>query len=325
MKHVKLDQSFKDILCCPICKASVALQENQATCKKCGSKYLSRNGIWDFRILPPDYCLPSVLKEWRRIQDKYESIPVKLAQLTSEKQEEVYFSEINSVKEVYTQEFSINGKVIDVGGEVGRLRHFLNDDSQYISVDPFLDVFQGLESKTSLMKAYPCLSNPCNFLCCHAERLPFLAGSFDWVHMRSVLDHFFNPYIALKEAYRVLNEDGKLMIGLQVTGGESSLSDKGTVRNLLSRIKKKMRDEGFIGVFRSIVSRLANRHLSIHRNSGHMFHWRYDDLLDLVRITGFEVEKIHWPKPPFEHCIWLSARKLSSQHYTSNNEESILR
>ena len=305
MKYVKLDQSFKDILCCPICKALLDLSENQATCKKCGSNYLSRNRIRDFRILPPDYCLPSVLKEWRRVQDNYESLPAKLAQLTNEEQEEVYLGEIDSVKEIYTQEFSISGKVIDVGGGQGRLRHFLKDDSQYISVDPFLDVFQGIESKPSLMKAYPCLSNPCNFLCCHAERLPFLAGSFDWVHMRSVLDHFFDPYIALKEAYRVLNEGGKIMIGLSVTGGESSLSDKGSARNLLSRIKKKMRDGGAIGVFRGIVSQITHKH-----QDEHMFHWRYDDLLDLIKITGFEVEKNHWQKHPFEHCVYLTAQKV---------------
>ena len=306
MRYVKLEQFFMDILCCPICKTSLELAKNQATCKKCGSNYLNRNGIWDFRIISPDYCLPPDLKEWRRVQDNYESLPARLAKLTDEEQEKIYFSEIDSVKEIYTQEFNISGKVIDVGGGQGRLRHFLKDDSQYISVDPFLDVFQGIKSKPSLMKAYLCLSNPCNFLCCHAERLPFLTGSFDWVHMRSVLDHFFDPYIASKEAYRILNEDGKIMIGLSVTGGESSLSDKGSARNLLSRIKKKMRDGGAIGVFRGIVSSVTRKH-----QDEHMFHWRYGDLLDLIRITGFEVEKIHWQKPPFEHCVYLTAHKVS--------------
>ena len=194
----------------------------------------------------------------------------------------------------------------------------MKDESQYISVDPFLDVFQELESNPILMKVYPCLSNPCNFLCCHAERLPFLADSFDWVHMRSVLYHFFDPYIALKEAYRVLNEGGKIMIGLSITGGESPLSDKGAVSSLLSRIKKKTRDVGVLGIFRGILSRLINKH-----SDEHMFHWRYDDLLDLIRITGFEVEKFHWQKPPFEHCIYLTARKPFSHTILSN--ESILR
>ena len=210
MRYVKLEQSFKDILCCPICKASLDLGENQAICKECGSNYPNRNGIWDFKILPPDYCLPSVLKEWRKAQDKYESLPTKLAQLTNEEQERVYFNEIDSVKEIYTQEFSISGKVID----------------------------------------------------------------------------------------------------------ESSLSDKGTVSNLLARIKKKMRDEGVIGVFHGIISRLTHKRLDEH-----MFHWRYDDLLDLIRITGFKVEKIHWQKPPFEHCVYLTACKLK----VCNREKSSLR
>lgn len=89
---------------------------------------------------------------------------------------------------------------------------------------------------------------------------------------------FFDPYIALKEAYRVLNESSKLTIGLALTGEESSLLDKGSVSSLLSGIKKKKRDESVIQIFRSIVSRLSHQH---------MFHWRYDDLLDLIRKTGF--------------------------------------
>ena len=69
------------------------------------------------------------------------------------------------------------------------------------------------------MKAYPCLIEPCNFLLAQAERLPFKNNSFDWVHMRSVLDHLEDPYVALKEAYRVLEPGGSLLIGLTVSGG----------------------------------------------------------------------------------------------------------
>ena len=92
MRYVKLEQFFMDILCCPICKTSLELAKNQATCKKCGSNYLNRNGIWDFRIISPDYCLPPDLKEWRRVQDNYESLPARLAKLTDEEQEKIYCS-----------------------------------------------------------------------------------------------------------------------------------------------------------------------------------------------------------------------------------------
>jgi ubiquinone/menaquinone biosynthesis C-methylase UbiE len=34
--------------------------------------------------------------------------------------------------------------------------------------------------------------------------------------MRSVVDHFADPYLALKEAYRVLKPNGRLMIGLSI-------------------------------------------------------------------------------------------------------------
>ena len=39
--------------------------------------------------------------------------------------------------------------------------------------------------------------------------------------MRSVLDHFHSPDLALFEAARVLKRNGKLVIGLYVDGGKS--------------------------------------------------------------------------------------------------------
>ena len=85
-----------------------------------------------------------------------------------------------------------------------------------------------------MASAYPCLKEPLNFVAGVAERLPFQSKMFDYVHMRSVLDHLHDPYIAMKEAWRILKPEGKLLIGLSVTGGNSFLD--GTK---FSRLQKK--------------------------------------------------------------------------------------
>jgi ubiquinone/menaquinone biosynthesis C-methylase UbiE len=43
-----------------------------------------------------------------------------------------------------------------------------------------------------------------------AERLPFGGGEFVYVHMYSVLEHVYDPWVALSEAYRVLKPGGGL-------------------------------------------------------------------------------------------------------------------
>ena len=106
------------------------------------------------------------------------------------------------MREIYTDEFKLSGAILDVGGERGRLRHFLAPSCQYLSVDPF-DCFVGLEKFPNLLRAYPSMAQPCNFVIGQAERLPLRPASFDYVHMRSVIDHFQDPFLALCEARRV--------------------------------------------------------------------------------------------------------------------------
>jgi SAM-dependent methyltransferase len=229
-----------------------------------------------------------------------------------------YVDEIDSVSEIYKKEFDLNGRVLDVGGGQGRLRHFLNDKGVllYISVDPYLDVFMDLGTRPNLLKAYPCLSQPCNFIGCHAEHLPFRSETFDWVHMRSVLDHFQDPYLSLKEAYRVLAADGTLLIGSTVYGGKSLLKKRDDVHDsspsMVSRIKRKVQREGLDGLFRAMINRMSkNKKISADpiETDDHMFRWRYDDLVSLLSITGFDIAKEHWQKPPYDTCVYISALK----------------
>lgn len=298
----KLDSDLIDLLCCPLCKGNLSEEEDSFKCEDCSTEYPLKTfsvgdhdeHIFDFRIHHPSYCIPGIVQKWTELQKEYEDLNV-----------EDFLKEIDSVKEIYDEEFHITGKVLDVGGNQGRLRYFLKDDEVplYVSIDPYWNVFENIQRKPNLLEAYPELNSPSNFLSAHAERLPFKKNSFDWVHMRSVVDHFFDPYIAFKEAYRVLKPNGNLMVGLAIV--ERIKHQK---RNLISMIIDKYKQKGITGIFQSGLKHIG--FLSgISPDDDHMFRLKYQDLLELLSLTGFDLQKEHWQKPPFSFCIYLSARK----------------
>lgn len=313
---LKLDQDLVTILCCPLCKGALHKTVKSFLCGSCASVYPKRRvtvgrheeEFFDFRIHRPPYCLPKMLASWCVVQKVYEE---SLRDSGVADDLDSYLGEIDTVKEIYTDEFRIQGRVLDVGGNQGRLRHFLseNDARSYVSVDPFVEVFRDLDHQPNLLAAYACLRLPCNFLACYAENTPFVNGAFDWVHMRSVLDHFQDPYLAIKEAYRVLKEEGNLLVGVAVRGGKSPLRlNESGVSYRVDEVIEKIRREGLAGLGRAAFNRMR-RWLRGGAEDDHMFHWNYEDLRDLLREGGFTVTKEHWQKPPVNYCIYISARK----------------
>ncbi len=305
---VKLDDFFTSLLCCPICKGAIEMGQGGCYCEDCGMFYSAIGKSYDFRIRYPSYCLSPQLKKWHQVQSLYESFARKVC---SNDDISCFLGQIDSVKEIYQEEFHLSGSVLDVGGSEGILRYFLNlrdPVNQYCSIDPFVEVVRDAQFQSNFVRAYPCLKEPLNFVAGIAERLPFLSKSFDYVHMRSVLDHFYDPYIALKETYRVLNPKGRLLIGLSVIGGESSLDG-----SKISRLRKKLRDQGLRKTTKAIIYKSLESFLKPKKEDDHMFYWKYDDLVDLVGLTGFQIEKIYWQKPPFEHCVYVLSQKVSTQ------------
>jgi SAM-dependent methyltransferase len=227
---------------------------------------------------------------------------------------EKYLEEISSVKEIYEEQFSIKGSVLDVGGHQGRLRHFLSstDVPMYVSVDPYVQAFENIVSHPNLVKAYPCLMQSCNFLACYAENLPFRSKTFDWVHMRSILDHVCDPYRVMIEAYRVLKDDGMVLIGLAVSGGQSTLkvdlSEKPAyVSPFVPKVLRFLKSLGMIRAAKYELKVLSDKSLG----DDHMCRWEYGNLVDLLKRTNFAITKEHWQKPPYTACIYIAARKQS--------------
>jgi len=297
----QLSEAFRRDVVCPFCKTDLEWGVDECSCDDCGSIFVRRDATWDFVPQYPGF-LQHVLHDWEHGQREYEEWD---ASLRDDLQEHI--EGIEGVQEVYTREFRLRGRVLDVGGHQGRLRHFLPVDSEYLSVDPYVAGFKLLPRLSNLLKAYPRLAEPCEFIRGVAERLPLRASAFDYVHMRSVLDHFYDPLLALHEARRVLRPGGGLLIGLYVRGGASSIPDAGGARLLVARLRKKTRDEGLVNTGRAIIRRLFGS----ADHDEHIWHPTYQDLLDLLEAAHFRIEKVHWQKPPNDHVVYILGRKSS--------------
>ena len=118
----------------------------------------------------------------------------------------------------------LSGDIADIGGGWGSVVKQANlDQNRYVSIDPAPSIWHEVSRYKRFHEHYDiCEKLP--YLLSHAEFLPLLDETFDVVHMRSCLDHFANPLLALKEAYRILRSDGRLVIGVSLEGAYKKLA-----------------------------------------------------------------------------------------------------
>jgi|GEM_PF-558985 len=260
-KLIKLDLWVREKLCDPVTKAPLT-DKGSFLVSPTGKEYGTICGAFDFRL--------SLSHEWLEGQKGYEHFHE-----TIQDDRLDYKQEIEGIREIYDA-FPLQGKVLDVGGGVGRLRAFIpkENHSDFVSIDPFVELFANLESTPRLVKAYPFLREPVNFVCGNAESLPFKDGVFDCVHIRSVLDHLDDPIKALRESGRVMKKDGKVVIGLTVLGGRNGLSFKRKTKKAIKRVLVKL------GLWKE--------------EDHHMFHPTHKQLMKIITAAGFKVVREKW-------------------------------
>jgi len=303
----KLDSEVVKLLCCALCKGQLEQEADALVCSSCATRFGKKafsvgdhnETIYDFRLHYPSYCIPPIMRKWRELQDVNEDTTGRRAHRDPL---EKYLGEIDSVKEIFRDEFRVKGRVLDVGGHLGKFRHFLGEDAVlYVSVDPYWDAFRDIQHRPNLLKAYPCMNHPCNFLAANAEQLPFTQNSFDWVEMISVVDHLADPFLAFKEAFRVLRPGGCLMIGLAIVEKITMRHSK-KHRNVLSRCVRKLKKGRRYSFW-------TNTKVYGGPDDDHMYRFRHKELLELLVTTGFEIEKEHWQKKPMDFCLYVTGRK----------------
>lgn len=224
------------------------------------------HGVIDARVLLKN---THGFEQWLSGQQEYEEWAGKIRKNTTIDDE---LEGIQGARPVY-EHFPMDGRILDVGGGAGRVREFLPDEVEFVSTDPWPLALLNLSQ--SDRAAYTCLNKSCNFITANAEFQPFISDSFDWVHMRSMLDHVQVPDLALLEAWRVLRPGGSLLVGLYVEGGRSG------VISLKHRIKDQIKAcLDFVGIDRW--------------KDHHTWHPTYRNLIKLITDNRFEVVDTFW-------------------------------
>lgn len=285
-KPIKVDNLTREIIVDPLSKEPLIINEEKTfLISPYGRKYPIKDELFDLRLL--NNTTTADQKIWKEGQLNFERWFLHLA---SHDKNQNYFKEIEGVKEVY-DEIPIEGSCLDVGGHQGRLRQFITTPGQfYIVCDPFINGFDDLDKQPNLLKAYPFLVEPVNFICCDAEFLPFRSDIFQTVHMRSVIDHFLSPELALNEAYRVLKANGALIVGLFVHGGKRGKPD---INNIVKEL------------IRTVLVTIGIKRFKDY----HVWHPTYKELTGLILDCGFEIEKVHWQKGWNNTVCYIRARK----------------
>jgi len=127
--YVKLDEALVHIIHCPLCKNRCHKQDGVFVCRVCGSSYgqvgiddgPQNEQIYDFRIHRPACCTPEGVTQWSEIQKHYEAYHQN--NITHDPLE-MYRQQIESVRDLYTQQFCLTGSVLDVGGASGSATPF---------------------------------------------------------------------------------------------------------------------------------------------------------------------------------------------------------
>lgn len=104
------------------------------------------------------------------------------------------------------------GRILDIGGGNGLIRHVLPSSCEYISIDPDVAWLDG--SWLSIADAFPCLNAPLTFVRGVGERMPLADASMDGALSFWSLNHAVDPPRLIAELARVVCPGGRLLIVL---------------------------------------------------------------------------------------------------------------
>ena len=147
------------------------------------------------------------------------------------------------------------------------------------------------------LESYKCLSKNLNLIYANAEFQPFISNSFDWLHLRSMLDHVHSPDLALMEAWRLLKPGGHLLIGISIEGSREGNN------KIISKVIHESKQ--IIKVLLNLVG------IKKWKKDVHVFHPTFKGLMKIIKDNGFIIEE-EYAQPCWGGKVWyISARKIS--------------
>lgn len=284
---------FRGMLVCPWCKGDLTEGQAALLCASCGSKWPLVGCVPDFR----HDGKTARFNAWHRFQSEFEREAYEPRHALRDRE---------GCREVYERlPIAIKGRFLDVGGADATVRYFLPRDVEYLCVDPFLEaprLAQARGQDSQFREVFPCFAEAYAFVCAMAECLPIRSRQFDWVHMRSMIDHVLDPVGVLKEGFRCLRPGGYLLIGVSARGGSAKTVEPGLV-GLLAQSYRVLHYEGSKEFALRAIRRIRG-----HRDH-HLWHPSIEDLRTLVTNSGFQILHQNWTSPPFDHVVYMLARR----------------
>ncbi len=295
----------QDFLVCPLSKQPMERVGDDYVAP-CGFAY--RNG--DFRI-NLDFS-----PEWAKAQEAYEAWLVQWRTENDTVPDRMKITDAG-FDDVY-DEIRLEGKVLDVAGDIGTVVTQANlDPEQYVSLDVMRIDFPAIERDHPNYAKHYSRSRNCPMIQGSAEFLPVKDLYFDTVQMRGCIDHFTAPHVALMEAYRVLKPGGTVVVGVTLEGAYQ-MEDWRTVDPVQPSVARSIYKAGVDQLKRypklfSVATQAKARLMGHHDH--HMFHPTYEAVTELVKTSGFHIEREVWQKA-YHNVLYLSARKPAGETLT---------
>jgi SAM-dependent methyltransferase len=199
-------ERWRQVLVCPLCRNALDWQPELLRCRRCARAWPQTDArLVDLMV---EDGSPSRRRAWERQQremiDQYD-------ELVADRPHAVvaFHSDFDPLTPVLE---GLRGRVVDVGGGQGLVRHWLPEPEGYLVVDPET-AWLG-QPWGRLADAFPCLERPPAFVRAVAERLPLPDASADAVLSIFNLNHLIEPARAVREMIRVLRPGGRLVLVL---------------------------------------------------------------------------------------------------------------